>query len=200
MNALIESARNVVFDIGQVLLRFEPDEFLPRMLPPGAARVLTKEVLFTCPTWSKIDAGTISEEDCARKECSDAGVPEMWPQALYAIQHYQEYMSILPAAELFPQLHAMGKKIYALSNYGPDGFNRAQERFPQAFELLDGMVISGREHLIKPDPAIYRLLLSRYQLDPDETVFIDDREENVCVAQSLGIAGIVYRGMDSLLS
>ena len=70
MNALLENARNVVFDVGQVLLRFEPDEFIPRLLPPGAARVLTKELLFTCPTWSRIDEGTISEEAARNAQIS----------------------------------------------------------------------------------------------------------------------------------
>lgn len=70
----------MVFDVGQVLLRFEPDEFIPRLLPPGAARVLTKEVLFTCPTWSRIDEGTISEEACARKECADIACLSFGPR------------------------------------------------------------------------------------------------------------------------
>ena len=145
MNALLENARNVVFDVGQVLLRFEPDEFIPRLLPPGAARVLTKEVLFTCPTWSRIDEGTISEEACARRECADIGVPELWPQALYVMQHFHEQMSALPTAELLPQLHTLGKRLYVLSNYGPVGFARAEERFADVFSQFDGMIISGRE-------------------------------------------------------
>lgn len=199
MNALLENARNVVFDVGQVLLRFEPDEFIPRLLPPGAARVLTKEVLFTCPTWSRIDEGTISEEACARKECADIGVPELWPQALYVMQHFHEQMSALPTAELLPQLHTLGKRLYVLSNYGPVGFARAEERFADVFSQFDGMIISGREKLIKPDPAIYRLLLSRYGLNAAETVFIDDRAENIRAAQSVGMQGIVYQGICSLM-
>lgn len=199
MNALLENARSVVFDVGQVLLRFEPDEFIPRMLPPGAARVLTKEVIFTCPTWSRIDEGTLSEEACARRECADIGVPELWPQALYVMQHYHEHMTVLPAAQLLPRLHAQGKRLYVLSNYGPDGFARSEARFADVFRQFDGMIISGREKLIKPDTAIYRLLLSRYGLNAAETVFIDDRAENIRAAQSAGMQGIVYQGMDSLM-
>lgn len=199
LNVLLENARNVVFDVGQVLLRFEPNEFLPRMLSPEAARVLTAKVLFECPTWSRIDQGTIEEEACAKQECRDAGVPELWPEALYAIQHYHEHMSVLPPASLLPQLRAMGKRLYVLSNYGPDGFARSEKRFADVFAQFDGMIVSGREKLIKPDPAIYQLLLSRYQLDPAQTVFIDDRAENIRVARQVGMQGIVYQGMESLM-
>ena len=199
MNALIENARNVVFDVGQVLLRFEPDEFIPCLLPPGAARVLNKEALFTCPAWSLIDEGVITEEACARRECADIGAPELWPQALYVMQHYHEHMSALPTADLLPQLRAMGKHLYVLSNYGPVGFARAEQRFADLFSQFDGMIISGREKLIKPDPAIYQLLLSRYKLTAAETVFIDDRAENIRAAQAAGMQGIVYQGIGSLV-
>ena len=61
------------------------------------------------------------------------------------------------------------------------------------------MVISSRELISKPDPAIYRLLCSRYGLEPRECVFIDDRPVNVEAARAVGMQGIVYTGMDSLL-
>ena len=79
------------------------------------------------------------------------------------------------------------------------GFARAEERFADVFSQFDGMIISGREKLIKPDPAIYRLLLSRYGLNAAETVFIDDRAENIRAAQSVGMQGIVYQGISSLM-
>ena len=64
---------------------------------------------------------------------------------------------------------------------------------------MDGMVISSREKISKPEPAIYQLLCSRYGLKPEECVFIDDRPVNAEAARRVGMQAIVYTGMESLL-
>ena len=66
------------------------------------------------------------------------------------------------------------------------------------FSLLDGKVVSGEEHVIKPSPEIYRILLDRYGLKPEESVFIDDNPANATAAAALGIKGIVFTGADDL--
>ena len=93
---------------------------------------------------------------------------------------------------------AQGKGLYVLSNYGLEPFARTEKRFPEIFGQMDGMVISSREKVSKPDPAIYRLLLSRYGLQARDCAFIDDRADNVAAAEALGIAGILYTGEDVL--
>lgn len=199
MNALLQNAANVVFDVGQVLLRFEPEAFFPLILSAQERERLTIPMVIDTDMWVRLDEGTVTEEEVARYAARLAGDDSLYGAALRVIQRFPEYMEELPAAGLVPQLHAMGKKVYVLSNYGFHTFARTEKRFHSLFGQMDGMVISSREKLLKPDPRIYRALLDRYQLRPEECVFIDDRAENILGARKVGMQGIVYTGMDALL-
>lgn len=88
-------------------------------------------------------------------------------------------------------LKKLGLKVYVLSNFSEKIWNDCKDAL-EFYEYTDGGIISYREHLIKPDPAIYELLLKRYGLKPEECVFIDDLKENVDVAITLGVHGIVF--------
>ncbi len=198
MNALISQSKNVIFDVGRVLLSFEPEAFIPRLLSPAAQGKLRAQDIFGNPLWPRLDEGTVTEEEVARSAARLAGDDNLWREALYAIQHFQEYMQMLPTCDLIPRLRALGKRVYVLSNYGIQPFARAEKRFSSVFSQMDGMVVSARERLIKPDIRIYRLLLDRYQLRPEESVFIDDRVENIEGARRAGIRGIVFTGMEAL--
>ena len=199
MNALLQNASNVVFDVGQVLLRFDPAYFFPLILTPQEQQRLTVPMVVDTPLWVRLDEGTVSEEDVARHAASLAGDESLIPAVLRVIEHFPEYMEVLPPAGLIPQLHQMGKKVYVLSNYGLNTFAYTEKLFHDLFSQMDGMVISSREKLLKPDPRIYQTLLDRYHLTPSECVFIDDRAENIQGAQKMGMQGIVYTGMDALL-
>ena len=199
MNAIIENAKNVVFDIGCVLLTFEPETYLPLTVPAELAQRLDWHLLYDSPMWVALDAGTVTEEEVARDTARRYGDESVWPLILPAIQRFPEFMRPMPAVELIPQLHAQGKKVFALSNYGLEPFARTERRFSAIFSQMDGMVISSREKISKPEPAIYQLLCSRYGLKPEECVFIDDRPVNAEAARRVGMHAIVYTGMDSLL-
>lgn len=199
MNAIIENAKNVVFDIGCVLLTFEPETYLPLTVPADLAQRLDWHLLYDSPMWVALDAGAVTEEEVARDTARRYGDESVWPLILPAIQRFPEFMRPMPAVELIPQLHAQGKKVFALSNYGLEPFARTERRFSAIFSQMDGMVISSREKISKPDPAIYQLLCSRYGLKPNECVFIDDRPVNAEAARRVGMQAIVYTGMESLL-
>ena len=199
MNALIENAKNIVFDVAGVLLGHEPEKFFPLMLPEHVAAKLTPAAVSKNPHWVRMDEGTTTHEDCAKILANDIGEPDWWPYALHVIEHFHEHMTALPTYTLFPQLHAMGKKVYVITNYEEDIFMRAVNRFPEVFAEADGIIISGREHLLKPYPEIYQLLLSRYDLKAEECVFIDDREDNLEGARKVGMEGIVFTSVNDLL-
>jgi len=82
---------------------------------------------------------------------------------------------------------AQGHKVYILSNWDAESFYYLKLRFPEIFELFDGIVISGHAGAAKPDPAIFYCLLDNYDIDPDNAVFIDDQDENLKSAELLGI-------------
>ena len=198
MNRLIEEARNVVFDVGQVLLSFEPEKILPIMLTEDEQKVLKIPPLFETKMWAELDRGVITDEEEAHYAARLAGDESLWPAVLRVTRGCYEHMDVLPAANLIPILKAQGKGVYILSNYNDKTFTRTRERFADVFKDVDGMIVSGFEHVLKPDPAIYHLLLDRYCLKAEECVFIDDRDVNIEAARAVGMKGIVYTGPEAL--
>jgi 2-haloacid dehalogenase len=89
-------------------------------------------------------------------------------------------------------LKERGYRVLALSNWSSETFPVAQSRYP-ILDEFEGIVVSGREGMIKPDPAIYQLLCARYGVIPDRVVFIDDNLRNVEGAQAIGMQGIHFR-------
>lgn len=99
---------------------------------------------------------------------------------------------ITPAVALVKDIKRAGHSVYILSNWEPESFELMEQLYPEVFNLFDGKVISGKVGLVKPDPAIYQYLLETYNLNPQETILIDDQPENIIAAQKLGIYGIHY--------
>ncbi len=95
--------------------------------------------------------------------------------------------------EIIQDLKQKGYGIYGLTNWPAATFTEARRRF-MTIGSIDNYVVSSSVYLAKPEPAIYLLLLSKYNLKAEECVFIDDRKDNVDSAISLGIKGIVYPG------
>jgi 2-haloacid dehalogenase len=85
----------------------------------------------------------------------------------------------------------------ALTNWSAEMFPYAETTF-DFLALFEGIVVSGREGVAKPDPAVFDLLLSRYDLDPGNTVFVDDSPANVAAAAAVGLTALVFTGADRL--
>ena len=96
---------------------------------------------------------------------------------------------------LLRSLKDEGYRLYGLTNWSAENIHVAFERF-DFLSLLEGTVVSGIEKEVKPEPQIYRILLDRYSLKPEQTVFIDDKEANVETARRLGMHGIVFTGAE----
>ena len=103
------------------------------------------------------------------------------------------------SVDLLAELKARGVRLYALTNW-------SHETFPQAKEIgmfgflhwFEGIVVSGEERLVKPDPRIYRRLFERYAIDPARTIYIDDARRNVDAAAALGMHAWWFRGPEGL--
>ena len=93
--------------------------------------------------------------------------------------------------ELLRKLKAGGYAIYGLTNWSAETIGYAYERF-DFFKLFDGIVVSGEERLLKPDSRIYQILLDRYNLQADESIFIDDSPANVEAAAKLGFKAVLF--------
>lgn len=181
--------RNIIFDIGNVLAGFHYKKYLDSLGLTENQRETVAGAVFEGPYWKEMDRGIWTEEEICQK-CA-----ELAPQEEKAIRKVfregiEQLVEEYPFSEAWlKQLRERGYHVYLLSNYGERGFAWALEHFSFIRQAED-MVISYRENLLKPDEAIYRNMLIRFGIRPEETVFLDDTEANVQAAEKLGIRGI----------
>ena len=183
--------RNIVFDMGNVLIYFDRDVFLDRigLTDPEDRKLLLREVYLSLE-WSRMDRGSLTDEQAA--EIIASRVPERLRQTVHALVGEWD-RPILPVAgmeALVRELKAKGYGIYLLSNAS----YRQHLYWPQVpgYECFDGTIISADVHLVKPQPEIYELLCSRFSLKKEECVFIDDATPNAEGAYYVGMHAIVF--------
>lgn len=185
--------RNVVFDMGQVLIRWQPAALTARLgLSAEDDALLTRE-LFQNVEWVMLDRGVITPEEVTRRVC--ARLPERLHGAVARLTEswWEIYLDPVPGmAELVGQLKAAGCGIYLLSNASV-ALRTYFPRIPGS-EYFDGLMVSAEEKLVKPQPEIFRLLCDRFHLKPEECVFVDDSPANVESAILTGMDGLVFYG------
>jgi 2-haloacid dehalogenase len=181
----------VVFDIGNVLLEWdvrrlyrkifadpaEMEDFLTRVLPPA---------------WNL-------EQDRGRSWAEAEAIQiALFPKHAAAIKAFRaRWHETIPGeiagtVAILRRLKELRAPLYAITNFADDTFAEAQARFPFLADSFIDIVVSGRERLLKPDPAIYRVLLERQNLAARDCVFIDDSLKNVEAAAALGFRALQF--------
>ena len=182
--------RQVIFDIGQVLLEFDPGRMVRAVTGDEADGALLRREIFSHADWNRLDRG---EED----ETVFASMKTRLPERLHPLADQIMagwHNSVRPKAdtgELVRELHEMGYPLYLLSN-APHRFRRFQDSVP-GFGVMTGVMLSCEEGLLKPDPALFRRLFERFGLQPEECFFIDDSPLNVEAAQWCGMGAFQFR-------
>ncbi len=185
--------KNIIFDMGNVLLRFEPDLFIEALgvTDPDVHSLLRREV-FGSVEWVLQDWGTLTEAESSEIVC--ARLPEELRQmAKDLIFRWNEPIRpIVGMAELVRDCKKAGLGVYLLSNASV----RLPEYWPQVpgQEYFDGIAVSALIHAVKPMPEIYRHVLDTYGLKAEECIFVDDMPLNVSGALQVGMKGFVFRG------
>lgn len=184
--------KNVVFDMGGVLMEWNPLKLASCVAQTEEDAELLAQAVFGGRAWQLQDAGAVSADTVAWTAARE--LPErLAAQAEYLANHWYEHRTMLPEiGDLIRELKEHGYGIYLLSNAGTQ-FNEYRDSLP-AVECFDGMVVSAFEHVVKPDAALFRILLGRYDLDPRTCLFVDDVEENVIGAERVGMQGYTYDG------
>jgi len=182
--------KNILFDMGQVLIRFDQQSFIRRLcLDDADMKLLTREVLRSVE-WIQLDRGTLSEAEAFRRMA--LRLPERLHSAADELirNWHWPILEISGMFELLAELKASGYGIYLLSNASI----RHHEYWSQipASRFFDGTLISADVNAIKPEPEIYRLLLEKFDLRAEECFFIDDVAANIEGALRCGIAGTVF--------
>ena len=184
--------RNIVFDMGQVLLRFEPLLVMERLGVQGEDRELLHREVFKSLEWARMDRGSLTDAEAAEIICRR--VPERLHEAVEKLVSFWDrpILEIEGSFALVEELKALGYKIFLLSNASL----RQHDYWPRvpASRFFDGTLISADVKLVKPQPEIYRLLFERFSLKPEECFFIDDAIGNVEGAFYCGMPGAVFHG------
>jgi 2-haloacid dehalogenase len=186
----------VVFDMGGVFLDWNPRYLFSKLIPDAGEMEFFLSTV-CCPAWNlRQDEGRSFAEAVAEIEATyPAYAPlarlffERWPETVGGL-----FQGTVAAARA---LKKAGVPLYLLSNCSAETFPLVAQRydFPA---LFDGLVISGEIRLLKPDPAIYHHLLSRFGLTAETCLFVDDVEANITAARSLGFATHHFQGADGL--
>lgn len=184
--------RNIVFDMGQVIIRFDPQLFLDRFSINATERELLRNEIFNSVEWVMTDHGILDATGAAEN------IKKRLPEHLHSIAdnlicHWFEPLLIVEEIEPFiRELKENGYTIWLLSNAGTNQ-PVYWEKVP-FHGLFNGTMISAEIGMMKPDPRIYRCFTERFELNPDECLFIDDNPSNVEAAVCCGWKGIIFHG------
>ncbi|MBR6451111.1 MAG: HAD family phosphatase [Lachnospiraceae bacterium] len=188
--------RNLVFDIGGVLLGYRWEDILRRSGLSREEGLHVAGLIFADPLWYELDAGNITLADVRRL------YPEKYPAYAHPISFILERPDEMPIPRekvwsYLKPLKEKGYGIYVLSNYGAELFTMHTKDAP-FWKDVDGSVISYEVHACKPDREIYLALLEKYDLKAGECIFFDDRKSNVDGAVAVGMQGAVIGSEEEL--
>jgi HAD superfamily hydrolase (TIGR01509 family) len=182
--------RNVVFDFGGVLVRWQPEAVIAGFYADEPSRALVRDAVIRHPDWIDIDRGTLSESAAIERFAARMGRPAAEMRAL--MQHIKDSLTPLPdSIALLNELAQRGVPLYGLSNMSVPFFALLKSRH-EHWDRFRGIVISGEVGLVKPDPEIFHHLTQRHGLLAAETVFIDDHLPNIESARRLGFRTIHF--------
>lgn len=178
---------DIILDMGNVLLEWNKDKILQGVSDTKEEYLILDKAIFQSGLWERLDLGTITREELVLKVVSMIGRTYQ-KKVEEVIWNWSSYIDIY--TEVFPVLSELKKKgyrIFVLSNTSKVFYDLLEEQLSPLKDFLDGFVLSCDIKAIKPDLAMFKEILDKYQLDPTNCVFLDDIEDNTIAAQKLGI-------------
>lgn len=185
----------VVFDVGAVLIDWDPRHLYRKLMDDAAMETFLADI---CPYhWNlEMDRGGVWAEYVeahTQKHPAHADLirayDQRWPEMVAG--------PIQGTVDIKNALRAAGVPLYAITNYSAEKWALSQTLWPFLADF-DGVICSGQEGILKPDPRIYHLLYDRYGLNPAELLFIDDRRENIEAGEKTGMRGVVFTNPSDL--
>ncbi len=180
--------KNVIFDIGNVILNFNVEEVLKKFTDSQEEQKFIMENIIKSPEWLEyalIDTGYISREEAIdivsdrTNHSNDELIKNFW-------YNYNNYAFVnTEILDLIKELKNKGYSVYLLSNI--NSYTTENVARSGLFELVDGYILSYQVHQVKPYEGIYKILLEKYNLTANECLFIDDNQKNIVTGNKLGI-------------
>ncbi len=192
--------KNIVFDIGNVLVKFQPDQAMRELGIEEEKIPKMAQATYSNPIWGELDRGVIPEAEIIDKMVTVA--PEYEEEIrLFFRDGKDKVVKTYPYAKAWiEELQQNGYKVYLLSNYPENYFELHRKSQLDFANVVDGMIISGMVMIVKPYSDIYECLFDTYNLKSEECVFLDDRPENIEGGEKLGMRGIVFESYEDAKS
>lgn len=181
----------VIFDLGNVLLSFDPIAYLRQDIKDEVVLKQIGKEIFASKEWLQLDRGTMDEETFI--QIISKRLPEHEQLIKGKLENWEQILVPIPTSvEIIPKLKEQGYNLYILSNFHKQAFKNVYKKY-DFFKYFDGRVISSDWQLLKPEKEIYQKLMDLYDIDPQRSVFIDDSKDNTDAAQALGFHTIHFQ-------
>jgi len=188
--------RNVVFDLGNVLISFSPVTYLDQNGYNAETKSIIINDIFRSKEWLMLDNGDISTKEAIERISEKSSLKTEEIASVFDLRT-KIIFPIYGNTKLLPGLKKQGLRLYYLSNFPDDIFDEVFDRYG-FFKYFDGGIISSRVNVSKPDRKIFKIFLEKYSLAASDCLYIDDSEHNVKAAESLGMTGLYLRNPEDL--
>lgn len=192
--------KNLVFDMGNVLIEWNTEKILQAITDDRKLQNLLRKEVFETGLWVQTDEGVKTREEMI--EIVTAKIGEEYRNEITQLSRYwYKYVDVYTKVQdRIIELSKNGYNIYILSNTAYTFYDLVKEGYIPAASIAKGIVLSCEEKVLKPNEKIYNILLERYNLDPHDTMFFDDLSENIWGAARCGINGFVVENERELLT
>jgi putative hydrolase of the HAD superfamily len=184
--------KNLVFDLGNVLISFKPSEFFDKKDYPENVKAKILSDIFGSNEWLMLDNGDINTNQAIDSIALKSTLNKEEIAHIFNLRA-ELIFPLDQNVRLLPELKKQGYRLYFLSNFPMDLFEEVKTGY-YFFKYFDGGVISAEAKASKPDRRIYEILMEKYNLVPSQCLFIDDLEVNVKAAEAAGMSGLVTFG------
>ena len=188
--------KNIVFDLGNVLLDFDPESYLDELGYSDDLKSQLITEIFETEEWLQLDRGTISQKQAVEKW--QQRNPDLADKIAEVMAEWEKILTLKKdSLEILKSTAQKNYNLYILSNFHQQAFDYISSKY-DFFKYFDGRVISADVNLIKPEAEIYDHLLNKFNLKAEETLFIDDSKANIEAALKKGIRVIHFKDAESL--
>jgi putative hydrolase of the HAD superfamily len=182
---------NIIFDLGGVVVTWVPEKLVQNFTDDLKIQDILLSKLIRHPDWLELDRGSILLSEAVKRCAVRTGLsPEYITQFMESVPPY-----LIPKAEtieLMDSLKKKGHRLFCLSNMHAASIKYLEKTY-SFLNIFEGIVVSCRVNMVKPDPRIFKHLLSTYHFEPAQTVFIDDSAANIEAAENMGIKTILFK-------
>lgn len=181
---------NVIFDIGNVLVRWSPLDVVKNFFPDDDSHQELTLKLFKSPVWFDLNLGKLTENEAIEIYSQQFNLPKaQFDELMMAVK--QSLVPLEGSIELLEELHRKNVHLYSIT----DNIKEIMHYLKSRYDFLNkfkGIVVSAEVGVLKPSPVIYQQLIDNHDLKPAESVFIDDLEKNVQGAKDVGLHAIQF--------